>query len=156
MSRVRIGCAVVAALVLVAVAAESAAACSCVRIDQVGVNHAFRHADAALVGRLIEVRPAKNVDRRVPRLAVFRYRVERSYKRRLGRIVSVSSSAHEASCGLPTALGQRYAMFLDRQGRRWSSGLCSLTTLRVLREAARAIRKRKPKPRGVACTATGG
>ena len=117
-----------AAGVLAALDTVDAAACSCLpstpRAD-------YRNADAAFIGRLVKVRRVGIAS------AVLRYRVERSYKRRLGDIVGIWTPFYGPSCGLPRQKGRRYALFIYRDGRKWGSNLCSLTTPGVLRDAAR-------------------
>jgi hypothetical protein len=120
-----------AVLALAAAFPETGSACSCIPPKP---RAQFKRADAAFIGRLIRVSPVAF------NRAVFEYRVARAYKRRLGRFVRVGSALQSASCGLPDVIGERYAMFLDRQRGRWTSGLCSVTTPADLRRAARSRR----------------
>ena len=117
---------------------ETAAACTCAEPN---VRAQYREADAAFVGVLENVRTIGTGR------AVYRYAVRRGYKRRLGRTVWVRSSRHSASCGLPDEIGETYAMFLQRTGKRWSSGVCWLTRPGALRRAARAERAGLPSAR---------
>lgn len=95
------------------------------------VQEQMRVADAAFVGRLIDVRPRRTLGE-----VNFRYRIGKAYKgkRRLrrGQIVTVRSARSTASCGLPDDVGGHYGLLLDRrEGRpRWRSGLCSLMSAR--------------------------
>ncbi len=116
---------------LIGAHAGTATACSCVAPD---ARAQYREADAAFVGVL------ENVRRIGPSRAVYRYEVKRSYKRRLGRKAWVRSAYHSATCGLPGDIGATYALFLQRDGRRWFSGLCSLTRPDQLRRAAKRSR----------------
>jgi len=115
--------AIVAAVVIVAALATpaSAAACSCAPVEP---KDAMRSADAAIVGRLIEVVPRGDL------AADFRYRVQRVYKsdRGLtkGRIVAVRSNVQGAACGLPSGDNRRYGLFLDRREGRWTGNLCAV------------------------------
>jgi hypothetical protein len=84
----------------------------------------MRRADAAIVGRLVEVVPRNSLR------ADYRYRVQRVYKRGPGirreRVISVESARDSAGCGLPGRTGRRYGLLLVRDGGRWSGGLCGL------------------------------
>lgn len=126
--------------------AGSAQACSCVRMAP---GKAMRQADAAIVGRLVEVVPRGRYR------ADYRYRVRRVYKHapgiRRGRVISVRSATQSAACGLPSQIGRRYGLLLNAppvvhprdakrgagQGRPWLGGLCGVVAPRKLRSAAR-------------------
>lgn len=99
----------------------SAQACSCVKLPRA---EAMKRADAAISGRLLKV-VAQNRER-----AIYRYRVQRVYKRaegiRRGRVISVHSARSGAACGLPTRTGRRYGMLLTRTKQGWASGICGL------------------------------
>ena len=138
---------VLLALVVLLGVAQPAAACSRALPEGTTVNELhrkdYRRAYAAIVGRLIEVRPvgspgAENGP------ADFRYRIERIYKgkRRLrrGRVVTVRSERSEAACGLPARTGRRYGLLLHRRRGRppWRAGLFDAMSPRELREAASA------------------
>ena len=107
--------------------AGSAQACSCVRTAPA---KAMRQADAAIVGKLVEVVP------RSPLKADYRYRVQRVYKRgrgiRRGRMISVRSATQSAACGLPRGTGRRYGLLLERDRRRWTGGLCGVFKPRLV------------------------
>ena len=128
------------------VGAEGAGACSC-RAPASGdplqwAQQRMSSADAAVVGRLIEVRPVGS--RRVLGPADFRYRIGQVYKgqRRLqrGRIVTVRGGRATVACGLPDEVGRRYGLLLyRREGRpRWRSGFCDLMSASDMRLAAGA------------------
>jgi hypothetical protein len=112
---------------LALLAADTALACSC-KPPRPRVQ--YRQADAAFVGRLLSVHPVDDFR------AVFRYRVERSYKRRLGRIVRVRSNLQGTACGLSQEVGRRVAMFLYRSGGKWTSSSCSQISPADLKRAA--------------------
>ncbi len=141
----RVGIAVLALVVLLGVA-QPAAACSYGLPDGTTVDELqrkeYRRADAAIVGRLIEVRPVGSPGAETGP-ADFRYRVERVYKggRRLrrGRVVTVRAERSEAACGLPSRIGRRYGLLLHRRRGRppWRAGLFDAMSPRELREAAR-------------------
>jgi hypothetical protein len=122
-------------LTLLAIGTEQAAACSCVRLSPYQL---YKRSDAAFVGRLTSV---QRLDRR---REIFRYKVDRSYKQRLGRIVRVLGFVNN-TCAPPRTVGRRYAMFLYRtrgglrrtKRGRWTSSVCLLTTATDLRRAAR-------------------
>ena len=141
----RAGIALLALVVLLGVA-QPAAACSSVLPEGTTVEELqrkdYRRAYAAIVGRLVEVRPVGSPDAEGGP-ADFRYRVERVYKgRRLrrGRTVTVRSVRDEAACGLPGDVGRRYGLLLHRRRGRpaWKAGLFDAVSPRELRAAARA------------------
>jgi hypothetical protein len=98
-------------------------------------REALRQADAAIVGRLVEVLPRGGGQ------ADFRYRVRSVYKggRAIGRgkTISVRGSSQSAACGLPWRTGRRYGLLLARDEGHWLGGLCGLIEPRKLRLAAR-------------------
>jgi len=142
----RAGIAVLPLVVLLGVA-QPAAACSQAIApgtnEEEALRKDLRRADAAIVGRLIEVRPVGSPDAENGP-ADFRYRVERVYKgkRRLrrGRVVTVRSERSVSACGLPAQTRRRYGLLLHRRkGRpRWRAGLFDVVSPPALREAARA------------------
>jgi hypothetical protein len=114
---------------------SAAQACSCIERTP---REALREADAAIVGRLVQV---VHVD---AYSAEYRYRVRRAYKGgdgiRAGGMISVRSGTNGASCGLPVDTERRYGLFLNRSGGRWSGGLCGLVAPRQLSVAAAELR----------------
>ena len=143
------GIAVLALAVLLGVA-QPAAACSRALPEGTTVDELhrqdLRRAYAAIVGRLIEVRPVGPQEETFPNVprADFRYRVERVYKGRRGlrrgRVVTVRGVRHESMCGLPDGVGRRYGLLLHRRRTRppWRAGLFDAMSPRELREAAGA------------------
>ena len=129
MRRLSLAAAVVALGALVFTA--GARACSCAPLAP---GKAIRQADAAVVGRLIEVVPRNRLR------ADYRYRVQRVYKRgrgiRRGRTIAVRSARQAAACGLPRRIGRRYGLLLVRAGSRWTGGLCGVIGPRRLHAAA--------------------
>jgi hypothetical protein len=121
--------------------AGSAQACSCVRMDS---RAALREADAAVVGKLLEVLP------RDAYRADYRYRVQRVYKSGRGLVagqsILVRSNRGGAACGLPEGVGARYGLLLQANvggpadaataEPRWRGGLCSVLAPRQLQSAA--------------------
>ena len=101
--------------------AGSASACSCVEATP---REALRQADAAIVGRLVEVVPRDRYS------SDYRYLVRGIYKRgegiRRGGIVSVRSGLNGAACGLPSSEGRRYGLFLSRSDGGWIGSSCRL------------------------------
>jgi hypothetical protein len=118
--------------------ATGAQACSC--IDRTP-REALREADAAIVGRLVEVVPTNAYS------AEYRYLVRRAYKGgrgiRAGETIAVRSGVNGASCGLPVDEERWYGLFLYRSGSGsgWSGGLCGLVASRQLSAAAAALRR---------------
>lgn len=115
---------------------SSAQACSCARISP---EAALRQADAAIVGRLVEVaqRDRFNAD--------YRYLVRRSYKHsagiRAGETVMIRSGPSGAACGFPDDEEHWYGMFLNRSYGQWSGGLCGLVQPQRLKAAAARVRR---------------
>jgi hypothetical protein len=123
--------------VLIALAgAGSAVACSCVNTTPA---EGLQRADAAIVGRLVEVVP------RTEYKSEFRFEVRRLYKGERvlapGKVVSVLSASSGSACGLPTELGRHYGLFLARRGGRWHGSSCATIGLRKLHAAARDVRR---------------
>lgn len=87
-------------------------------------GEAIQRADAAIAGRLLKVVPRANLR------AVYRYRVQRVYKKgsgiRRGRVISVHGARDSAACGLPTRTGHRYELALSWSEGVWTSGACAL------------------------------
>jgi hypothetical protein len=115
---------------------SGAQACSCIERTP---RQALREADAAIVGRLVEVVPANGYS------ATYNYLVRRVFKRgkglRAGETVSVRSGLNGASCGLPVDEEHWYGLLLYRSEKRWTGGLCGLVAPRQLSAAAVALRK---------------
>jgi hypothetical protein len=87
-------------------------------------SEAMQAADAAILGRLLEVIPQRGGR------AVYRYRVQRVYKHgrgiEPGDALSVHGTRGSAACGLPTDVGGRYGLLLSHSQSGWSSGACGL------------------------------
>lgn len=110
-----------------------AQACSCLPQSP---TEALGQADAAIVGRLVEVVP------RGPAHADFRYRVQRVYRGadefERGEVVSVRSARQASACGLPLRQERPVGLFLARDERgHWTAGACSTIAPRRLRLAAK-------------------
>lgn len=122
-------------------AVDSAVACSCVPIN---VREQLKASDAAFVGRLVEVRevnpPAEGEPVGTGDPMDYIYRVGRIYKDgpgiNRGRRVRVRSVRGEATCGLPSRVGELIGLFVDRRHHRWHGSLCLTTTPRKLRRGA--------------------
>jgi len=114
-------------------AAEGAAACSCVPPDR----STLRSADAAAVVRLLSVERVRYTGSSGDP-AVYTYRVRRVVKGglRRGRRIAVRSAISDATCGLSHRVGELSGLFLDRRHDRWHSGTCWQTTPRNLRRIA--------------------
>jgi hypothetical protein len=124
---------IMAAVAIAAVLATpaGAVACSCAPVEP---EAAMRNADAAIIGRLVEVMPRGDLR------ADFRYRVQQVYKsgRGLtrGAVIVVRSNLQGVACGLPTSEGRRYGLFLDRSEGGWAGSLCAVVEPQRLSSAA--------------------
>jgi hypothetical protein len=110
--------------------AGSAEACSCAPQSPA---ESLQAADAALVGRLVEVRPHGRFQ------ADYRYEVGRVYRGpniEQGQMLTVRSGRRAAACALPRRLGHRYGLFLTRARGHWFGGICGVIEPRRLRHAA--------------------
>jgi Tissue inhibitor of metalloproteinase len=109
----------------------SAQACSCAPLSP---RESLRQSDAAIVGRLVEVRPRGRLH------AEYRYEVQRVYRGpstiEPGQMLGVQSARRAAACALPRRLGHRYGLFLARADGRWFSGICGVIEPRRLWHAA--------------------
>jgi hypothetical protein len=129
--------------------AGSAQACSCARATP---SQSMAQADAAIVGRLISVIPRGDFS------ADYRYRVKRVYRGRgriePGQILSVRSSNRASACALPHRTGTVYGLFLMRDERHWTSGICGVISPRDLWTASRhSVRiYRRPAGQGFCTT----
>ena len=122
-------------LVLCAVGAAEASACSCAgRPD----GPRLADAGAAFVGTLVE-------RRELPRLAPLQssadpfvnvYRVEQVHKGALGETVEVHTVRSSATCGLDEPVGTRVALYLRATPAGWAAGSCNLTTPEGMAAAA--------------------
>ena len=122
-------------------AADAAMACSCVPLKP---REQLKDADAAFIGRLIEVRevnpPAEGEPIGTGDPVDYVYRVGRIYKDPAGRLhrggrVRVRSVRGEATCGLPNRPGALRGLFVQRRHGRWHGNLCLSTTARKMRRA---------------------
>lgn len=144
----RAGIAVLPLVVLLAVA-QPAAACAIVVPDGVTEEELFkkhaRRAYAAIVGRLVAIRPVGPQGEAFPNIprANFLYRVERVYKGRRGlrrgRVVAVRSPRHNYQCGLPGPIGKRFGLLLHRRRTHppWRADMFDAVSPRELRAAIR-------------------
>ena len=121
---------VAAATALALPAGASACSCAPVKLDR----EAFRQADAALVGRLVERRELSE------RRTEYRFRALRVFrgKRRIakGEIVGVRSFSDGVSCGIETPMGKREGLFLTRSRHHWVGSLCATAPPRKMIRAA--------------------
>lgn len=128
----RVAIAALLAVLLGAVGADRALACSCAPATPA---ESLAAADAAIVGRLLAVAPHG------PGRAEYRYRVVRVYRGageiRVGTVLGVLSGRDSAGCALPTRTGRSYGLFLAGSRGRWASGICGVLSPRRLWQAAR-------------------
>jgi hypothetical protein len=107
----------------IGVRAELAFACSCARQP---ASALVERADAAFVGtvrsRRVESPSGPLSSSGDPAVLVFD--VEHVAKGRLPRMLSVTTVASSASCGLEAERGTRLGLVIDRNGREWRGSLC--------------------------------
>jgi hypothetical protein len=113
------------------VLAGSAWGCSCA---PQAPAESLREADAAIVGRLVEVLPHGRLH------ADYRYEVQRVYRGRKvlqpGQMLTVRSGRRAAACALPRRTGHGYGLFLTQLHGRWFGGICGVIEPRRLAHAA--------------------
>jgi hypothetical protein len=120
-----------ACLAAALIAAPDAEACSCAPVK---MRQAFRQSDAAIIGKLRDVRQVeagfgqRNFIYRVRRVDKGERRID------VGTRIAVRSRGSEASCGLPRH-PRRIGLFLERRNGRWTSNLCSTVSARKMRRA---------------------
>lgn len=133
------------ALAMGAGASEDARACTCIEQTPRMLKRTFGTSDAAFVGRVVRIETntasPQGEPRGVPLQSTYRLRVERRYKGRLGRRVSVVVGG---ACDLGLRRGERTGLFLtrDRGTGRFESSACEVVTPAQLRRAARGSRAR--------------
>jgi hypothetical protein len=112
-------------------APDAAHACSC---DAMPAREKLRQSDAAVIAKLRKVVPITESTSKF----VYRARKVFKGKRRFDRgdRLRIESSNFGASCGLPQRK-RRYGLFLNRFRGRWSASLCTVTSARAMRRAAR-------------------
>jgi hypothetical protein len=89
----------------------------------------LQSADAAVVGRLVDVIPRGQLR------ADYLYRVKRVYRGdglKRGGLLTVRSGRGGAGCALPRRKKRTYGLFLARDGLRWTSGICAVINPRRL------------------------
>lgn len=119
-----------------------AQACSCATFD---VRERLPEVDGAFVGRLI-ARDDPGGMFSSETLVRYRFTVEQPVKGDIpSGTIDVWASSSGASCGLETPVGQRVGLLLDRDGGRWTSGLCYQADPDVLIRAGQPL----PPPDGV-------
>ena len=127
-----------AAVGVTLLAADSAAACSCV---DTGERRAGP-SESAHIGRLVAVRevdpPAEGEVVSSGDPMDYVYRVGRVFKRngpglRRGNRIKVRSARSEATCGLPDDLRVLYGLFLRRENGRWTAGSCDVIAPSAMR-----------------------
>jgi hypothetical protein len=113
------------------VLANGAFACSCA---PQAPAEALEQSDAAVVARLVEVRPRGRFH------ADYRYEVRRVYRGQAaidrGQMLTVRSGRRAATCALPRRLDHVYGLFLARRQDRWYGGICGVIEPRRLHHAA--------------------
>ncbi|MGH9001564.1 MAG: hypothetical protein ACRDYV_00385, partial [Acidimicrobiia bacterium] len=120
-----------------------AVACSC---DADDTREALPEADGAFVGTLLAIEDLSIAERQsFPYEVRYRFRVERSVKGDIaGPEIDVYSWPGGGSCGFDDPVGSRLGMLLSRDGRHWTSSLCSQEDPDVLVRAAQPL----PPPDG--------
>jgi hypothetical protein len=133
------------ALAMGTAASEDAQACSCIEQTPRALKRSFRTSDAAFVGRVVRIEmntaTPRGGSRAAPLESTYRFRVERRYKGRLGREVSVVVGG---ACDPGLRRGERTGLFLSRHPRtgRFESSACDVVTPAQMRRAARGSRAR--------------
>ena len=122
----------VLAVLAMLVPADLAVACSCAPQPPA---ESLREADAAVVGRLVEVLPHG------PAQAIYRYEVRHVYKGaekiEPETMLSVHSARRGSACALPRRLGRSYGLFLLGRHGRWFGGICRVVSPQRMRLASR-------------------
>lgn len=128
------------------VPAGSAQACSCAARP---AGEALREADAAVVGRLVEVIPRGRLQ------ADYRYRVRRVYRGGIvrNRMLTVRSARRASACALPQRTRHAYGLLLLRGGGRWHGGICGVVRPRQLWAAVHHRARPLAGPCGAALSA---
>jgi hypothetical protein len=120
--------------------ADATMACSCVPLKP---RQQLKASDAAFIGRLIEVHevspPVEGAGISTGDPVDHVYRVGRIYKDGPGinrrRRVRVRSVRGEATCGLPSRIGELIGLFVQDRNHRWHGNLCLTMTARKMRRA---------------------
>lgn len=133
--------AVLIGMLLAALLASAASACSCAGIEN--PRAALADAAGAFVGVLEEVTGYDNNDGDDE--TSFHFRVEHAVKGEMGERIVVYSRGHGGMCGLEGRPGDRLAMFLGRDAaQRWTGSLCRMISPERLLAAAQPL----PAPDG--------
>jgi hypothetical protein len=120
--------AVVLALGVGLLAAESAQACSCAYVRP---EVQLKRSDAALIARHLAVRPIEGTVE-----VEFVYRVGRVYEGeglRRGRRITVRTFNSDAVCGLTPTPGELTGLFLGRRDGRWVGSACGQLSAKQMR-----------------------
>ena len=116
--------------------AGEALACSCAPSDP---RDTLESSDGAFIGTILDRREEPDAYE-----AVLTLSVERAVKGELGSTVEVRTAITGAACGIESAVGDRVALFLVRDGTAWTTNLCLQTLPEVMLEAAEPL----PAPTG--------
>ena len=121
------------------VLAGDALACTCAAVP---ARQRLDSADAAFIGRIVEVRPAPARDG--VRELVYVFTVDSVVKGELGATVEVASPADGASCGFELERDVASGILLRRdvEGEGWIGGLCGQIAVGELIEAAEQTEER--------------
>jgi len=126
--------------------ASGASACSCA---PQAPGESLQQSDAAIVGRLVAVRPVGRLR------ADYRYEVWRVYRGggiEPGEMLTVRSARRASACALPRRLDRRYGLFLFRGGSRWQGGICGVIGPRRLAHAAQGQAGARDSAAGSPCS----
>lgn len=128
--------------------APPAFACSCVAISDPAA--AVANADAAFVGRLVEIRErtdaGRNDSENTGRMVENRFEVEAVIKGEIAAFVVVVAPAGGSSCGLEIGVGERAGLLLRREAEQWQSSLCSKIHPDTMLALATLPRTGSPEP----------
>ncbi|HEX2294024.1 MAG TPA: hypothetical protein VHN37_01810 [Actinomycetota bacterium] len=124
--------------VLVVLPVQPAKACSCAHGDP---RDMFARSDGAFVGTFLESHPVDPTPTSSDADTVYTFLLDEEYKGELGEpgdTVEVHAPLSGASCGLETATGEQYGIFLyvRESDGAWTSNLCSQVAPETMREGA--------------------
>ena len=127
--------AAVLAVVLSAVVAVDARACSCAARD---ARDRLHEADVAWAGEVVERRVSDAGDPRYggDERLLYTFAVRRVYKGEVPEHVEIETGASDGMCGFDVPVGHRMAFVLDGPGPRWSAGICDTADPDELERAA--------------------
>lgn len=124
--------------ILVVLPIQPAKACSCFYGDP---RDRFEAAEGAFVGTFVESHPVDPMPNNSGADTIYTFLLDEEYKGELGEpgdTVEVHAPLSGASCGLETAPGEQYGIYLEvrESDGAWESSLCSQVSPQTMREGA--------------------